>query len=54
LRTNSTIFCSQFVPEGWASNLGQAQIADAILNRIVHNSYQIIIDGDISMREAKD
>lgn len=37
LKKTSTIFCSQFPPEGWHSKLGQAQIADAILDRIVHD-----------------
>ncbi|WP_147533023.1 ATP-binding protein [Bacillus marasmi] len=47
----STIFCSQFSPEGWHSKLGQAQVADAILDRIVQDSYKILVDGDVSMRE---
>lgn len=51
LKRTSTIFCSQFSPEGWHSKLGQAQIADAILDRIVHDSYKILVDGEISMRE---
>lgn len=51
LKRSSTIFCSQFSPAGWHSKLGQAQIADAILDRIVHDSYQILVDGDVSMRE---
>ena len=51
LKRTSTIFCSQFAPEGWHSKLGQAQVADAILDRIVHDSYKILIDGLISMRE---
>jgi DNA replication protein DnaC len=51
LKKASTIFCSQFSPEGWHSKLGQAQIADAILDRIVHDSYKILVDGEISMRE---
>ncbi|MDP4553480.1 IS21-like element helper ATPase IstB [Alkalihalobacillus macyae] len=51
LKRTSTIFCSQFSPEGWHSKLGQAQVADAILDRIVHDSYKILIDGHISMRE---
>jgi len=27
------------------------EIAEAILDRIIHDSYQILIDGEISMRE---
>ena len=51
LQRTSPIYCSQFSPEGWHSKLGQAQVADAILDRIVHDSYKILLDGDISMRE---
>lgn len=51
LKTASTIFCSQTAPEGWYDKLGEALVADAILDRIVHDSYNIIIDGEISMRE---
>ena len=49
--TVSTIFCSQFAPAGWHSKLGEGTLADAILDRIVHDSYKMLIDGDISMRE---
>lgn len=51
LKRASTIFCSQFSPEGWHSKLGQAQVADVILDRIVHDSYKILVDGEVSMRE---
>ncbi|AQT58615.1 TPA: IS21-like element helper ATPase IstB [Enterococcus faecium] len=51
LKTASTIFCSQFHPEGWHEKLGNPQIADAILDRIIHDSYQILVDGKVSMRE---
>jgi DNA replication protein DnaC len=47
----STIFCSQFDPRGWHEKIGEATLADAILDRIVHDSYSILIDGEISMRE---
>lgn len=51
LKRASTIFCSQKAPEGWYEQLGDALIADAILDRIVHDSYKILIDGDVSMRQ---
>ena len=41
LKRASTIFCSQFAPEGWHSKVGRAQVADAIMDRIVHDSYKI-------------
>jgi DNA replication protein DnaC len=47
----STIFCSQIDPTGWHTQLGNETIAEAILDRIIHDSYQILIDGEISMRE---
>ena len=53
----STIFCSQFAPLGWYSKFSEGQIADAILDRIVHDSYLIEIqyidkEHDKSMREV--
>ncbi|SIS66883.1 IS21-like element helper ATPase IstB [Salimicrobium salexigens] len=47
----STIFCSQFDPRGWHEKIGESTLADAILDRIVHDSYSIVIDGETSMRE---
>ena len=47
----STIFCSQFDPRGWHDKIGEGTLADAILDRIVHDSYNILIDGKVSMRE---
>jgi len=47
----STIFIAQSAPAGWYQMIGESRIADAILDRIVHNSYEILIEGDISMRE---
>ena len=47
----STIFIAQSAPAGWCQMIGESRIADAILDRIVHNSHQIMIEGKISMRE---
>jgi DNA replication protein DnaC len=48
----STIFCSQFAPEGWHDKVNDPVVADAICDRIVHDSYKIIIHGD-GMRKRK-
>ena len=48
---SSTIFCSQFSPEGWHDQLGGSSIADSILDRIIPNSYTVTIHGDVSMRQ---
>lgn len=50
----STIFCSQFMPAGWHGKIGEATLADAILDRIVYDSHVIEIHGgeqESSMRE---
>lgn len=58
-KKSSTIFCSQYTKEGWYEQLGgnSAPLTDAIMDRIVHDSYIINIvpidpDRDISMREV--
>ncbi len=58
-KKSSTIFCSQYKQEGWYEQLGgdASPLADAILDRIVHDSYVIDIvpvdpSKDLSMREV--
>lgn len=46
----STIFASQFLPEGWHENLGGSAVADAILDRVLAHSYLVHIKGNRSMR----
>lgn len=45
------VFCSQFEPSGWYEQIGEATLADATLDRVIHSSHSIFIDGKISMRE---
>lgn len=49
----STIFCSQFEVGGWHQKIGDPTLADAICDRIVHDSYTIVIGGTDSMRKRK-
>jgi len=53
----STIFCSQHDVGDWYDKIGEGTIADAILDRIVHDSYRLVIASDrndsVSMRQRK-
>jgi DNA replication protein DnaC len=46
----STVFCSQFDVDGWYTKIGEPILAEAVCDRIVHNSYTMIVSGD-SMRK---
>jgi len=48
----STIFCTQFATEGWHDKVNDPVVADAICDRIVHDSYKITIHGK-GMRKLK-
>ena len=49
----STILCSQFDIPGWRDKLVDPISADAICDRILHDSYTVIIAGQESMRKRK-
>jgi DNA replication protein DnaC len=50
---SSTIITSQVPPDAWHELIGERTIADAILDRIVHNAYRIQLSGE-SLRKRKN
>ena len=48
----STLITSQMPVEAWHAHLDDPTLADAILDRLVHNAYQIELKGE-SMRKRK-
>lgn len=49
---SSTVVASQLPVESWHDNIGDPSIADAILDRLVHNAHRINLKGD-SMRKKR-
>lgn len=52
----STIFCTQYETQGWYNRINpdpenDSPISEAIMDRIIHNAYEILVDGKVSMRE---
>ena len=52
----AVIFCTQYETEGWYDRINSdpendSPISEAIMDRIIHNSYDVRIDGKVSMRE---
>jgi len=49
---HSTLVTSQFPVERWHDLIGDPTLADAILDRLVHNAYKLNLEGD-SMRKRQ-
>lgn len=50
--SRSTLVTSQLPVEHWHENLGDPTLADAILDRLVHNAHRIALTGE-SLRKKK-
>ena len=48
----STIFASQVPHEKWYELIGDPTLADAFMDRVVHNAFIIALDSKVSMREV--
>ena len=51
-RRKSTLITAQLPVAQWHDMIGQATVADAILDRIVHNAHRIALEGE-SLRKRK-
>lgn len=49
----STLITSQMPVDQWHAYLGDRTVADAILDRLVHNSYRLVLKGE-SMRKRRN
>lgn len=52
----SMILCTQYEPEGWYKRINpdpesDSPISEAIMDRIIHNAFDVTVGGRISMRE---
>jgi len=50
--TGSTMITSQLPVDAWHDVIGEPTLADAILDRLVHNAYRLELDGP-SLRKTK-
>jgi len=49
----STMITAQLPVSGWHEMIGEPTIADAILDRIIHNAHRIELKGDSMRRKEK-
>jgi DNA replication protein DnaC len=49
----STIIISQLPPDQWHAYLGEPTIADAVLDRVVHNAYPITLKAPSRRKDKK-
>jgi DNA replication protein DnaC len=50
----STIMTSQLPPKAWHEHLADATLADAILDRVVHNAHRLVLKGPSRRKPEKE
>jgi len=50
-KLRSTLIASQHTIDHWHDTVGEATIADAILDRLLHNAQRLLLEGE-SMRKT--
>jgi DNA replication protein DnaC len=50
---SSTIITSQLDPSQWHAVIGDATIADAVADRVVHNAHRIKLTGESMRKKLK-
>ena len=51
--TRSTIITSQLPPAQWHEHIGDATLADAICDRLLHNAHRLVLKGPSRRKETK-
>lgn len=49
----STICSSQLPVDAWHAQLGEPTLADALLDRLIHNAYRLVLKGPTRRKESK-
>jgi DNA replication protein DnaC len=52
--TGSTIFTTQLPVSEWHSRFGDPTLADAMMDRVVHNAYRLILKGESQRKKQKN
>ncbi len=50
----STIVTSQFPSDQWFETMSDPTLADAILDRLIHNGYKLLLDGESMRKQYSD